>query len=83
MSCCIASNFRSDPGLLRFLQSIGTCVEYQSVSLPQSRLRLRPRAGGHRGAQGRTREFLLHLNDLHYPYTDETANAAYRMFLAV
>jgi len=26
-------------------------------------------------------EFLLHLNELHYPYTDETGNAAYRMFL--
>jgi threonine dehydratase len=26
-------------------------------------------------------EFLHHLNALHYPYTDETANAAYRMFL--
>jgi len=26
-------------------------------------------------------DFLLHLNELHYPYTDETANPAYRMFL--
>jgi threonine dehydratase len=26
-------------------------------------------------------EFLLHLDELHYPYTDETANPAYRLFL--
>ena len=26
-------------------------------------------------------QFLLHLNELHYPYTDETSNNAYRMFL--
>ena len=25
--------------------------------------------------------FLRHLNDLHYPFIDETANAAYRLFL--
>ena len=27
------------------------------------------------------REFLLHLNELHYAYVEETANPAYRMFL--
>jgi hypothetical protein len=26
-------------------------------------------------------EFLRHLNELHYPYTDESTNAAYRLFL--
>jgi hypothetical protein len=26
-------------------------------------------------------EFLQHLSDLHYEFTDETANPAYRMFL--
>ncbi len=26
-------------------------------------------------------QFLDHLNDLHYPYSEETANPAYRMFL--
>ena len=26
-------------------------------------------------------DFLLHLKDLHYDYTDETENPAYRMFL--
>ena len=48
--------FPERPGaLLRFLQAIGTTLEHQSVSLPQSRLRLRPRAGRHRGAEGRAR----------------------------
>jgi threonine dehydratase len=28
-------------------------------------------------------EFTRHLNALHYPYTEETANPAYRMFLGV
>jgi hypothetical protein len=27
--------------------------------------------------------FLQHLQELHYAYTDESANTAYRMFLAV
>ena len=26
-------------------------------------------------------EFTQHLNALHYPYNEETANAAYKMFL--
>jgi threonine dehydratase len=26
-------------------------------------------------------DFIQHLNDLHFAYTDETANPAYRMFL--
>jgi threonine dehydratase len=26
-------------------------------------------------------DFLLHLQELHYAYTDETANPAYKMFL--
>jgi len=26
-------------------------------------------------------EFMQHLNELHFPYADETANPAYRMFL--
>ena len=26
-------------------------------------------------------DFNLHLAELHYPYTDETANPAYRLFL--
>jgi threonine dehydratase len=26
-------------------------------------------------------EFLQHLNELHYPYVEETANPSYRMFL--
>ena len=48
--------FPERPGaLLRFLQAIGSALEHQPVPLPQSRLRLRPRAGGHPGAEGRAR----------------------------
>ena len=48
--------FPERPGaLLRFLKSIGTSLEHQPVSLPQSRFRLRPGAGRYPGTQGRAR----------------------------
>ena len=49
--------FPERPGaLLRFLKVDRIGVEHQPVSLSQSRLRLRPRAGRHPGTEGGTRE---------------------------
>jgi threonine dehydratase len=74
--------FPERPGaLLKFLQAIGTAW---NVSLFHYR--------NHGSDYGRvlagiqvppeTREdFLLHLNELHYAYTDETENLAYKIFL--
>jgi threonine dehydratase len=40
-----------------------------------------PRARRHPGAAGRAPDFLLHLNELQYAYTEETDNPAYKIFL--
>ena len=57
-------------------------LEHQPISLPQSRLGLRTRSrrGIQVPAETRT-DFLLHLNELHYAYTEETDNPAYKIFL--
>src|SRR3984957_2372721 len=75
--------FPERPGaLLRFLQSIGSAwnislFHYRNHGSDYGRV-----LAGIEVPKAERENFLLHLNDLHYPYTDETANAAYRMFLA-
>jgi threonine dehydratase len=74
--------FPERPGaLLQFLQSIGTAwnislFHYRNHGSDHGRV-----LAGIEVPQAERAEFLHHLNALHYPYTDETANAAYRMFL--
>ena len=76
--------FPERPGaLLRFFQSIGSAwnislFHYRNHGSDYGRV-----LAGIEVPKAERENFLLHLNDLHYPYTDETANAAYRMFLAV
>ncbi len=75
--------FPERPGaLLRFLQSIGTSwnislFHYRNHGSDYGRV-----LAGIQVPKAEREEFLRHLNELHYPYSDETANAAYRMFLA-
>jgi threonine dehydratase len=74
--------FPERPGaLLRFLQSVGTAwnislFHYRNHGSDHGRV-----LAGIEVPKAEREEFLRHLNELHYPYTDETANAAYRMFL--
>ena len=74
--------FPERPGaLLRFLQAVGTAwnislFHYRNHGSDHGRV-----LAGIEVPKAERAEFLLHLNELHYPYTDETANAAYRMFL--
>jgi threonine dehydratase len=74
--------FPERPGaLLKFLQSVGTAwnislFHYRNHGSDHGRV-----LAGIEVPKAERAEFLQHLNDLHYPYTDETANAAYRMFL--
>ncbi len=74
--------FPERPGaLLRFLQAVGTrwnitLFHYRNHGSDYGRVLA--------GIQVPARErdgFVLHLNELHYAYTEETANPAYRMFL--
>jgi len=74
--------FPERPGaLLRFLRSIGSAwnislFHYRNHGSDYGRVLAgiqAPRAG--------REQLLQHLDELHYPYTDETANPAYRMFL--
>src|SRR5262249_49131719 len=74
--------FPERPGaLLRFLQAIGSSwnislFHYRNHGSDYGRV-----LAGIEGPKSEREVFLLHLNELHYPYTDETGNAAYRMFL--
>jgi threonine dehydratase len=74
--------FPERPGaLLKFLQAIGThwnisLFHYRNHGSDYGRVL----AGIQVPASTRT-DFLLHLNELHYAYTDETDNAAYKIFL--
>ena len=74
--------FPERPGaLLRFLKSIGTSwnislFHYRNHGSDYGRV-----LAGVQVPKAEREEFLRHLNELHYPYTDETANAAYRLFL--
>ena len=74
--------FPERPGALhRFLQSIGsrwniTLFHYRNHGTDYGRV-----LAGIQVPPGERAEFLLHLNELHYVYVEETANPAYRMFL--
>jgi len=65
----------------RFLTAVGNRWNISLVPLPQSRLGLRPRAGGRAGAAAGPREVHAALAQLGYTYADETTNPAYRLFL--
>ncbi|MGA8706113.1 MAG: threonine ammonia-lyase, biosynthetic [Steroidobacteraceae bacterium] len=74
--------FPERPGaLLRFLQSVGSrwnisLFHYRNHGSDHGRV-----LAGIEVPKAQREEFLLHLNELHYPFTDETGNNAYRMFL--
>jgi len=74
--------FPERPGaLLRFLQAIGkrwniTLFHYRNHGSDYGRV-----LAGIQVPQAERAAFVLHLNELHYAYTEETANPAYRMFL--
>jgi threonine dehydratase len=74
--------FPERPGaLLRFLKSIGTSwnislFHYRNHGSDYGRV-----LAGIQVPKADRALFLQHLQELHYSYADETANAAYRMFL--
>ncbi len=74
--------FPERPGALhRFLQSIGprwniTLFHYRNHGTDYGRV-----LAGMQVPPAERADFLLHLNELHYVYVEETANPAYRMFL--
>jgi threonine dehydratase len=75
--------FPERPGaLLKFLKSIGTSwnislFHYRNHGSDYGRV-----LAGIQVPKAERPVFLQHLQDLHYSYTDESANTAYRMFLA-
>jgi threonine dehydratase len=74
--------FPERPGaLLRFLQAVGTrwnisLFHYRNHGSDYGRV-----LAGIQVPPSERTEFLSHLNVLHYAYTDETANPAFRLFL--
>ena len=74
--------FPERPGaLLRFLRAVGSAwnislFHYRNHGSDYGRV-----LAGIQVPRGGRAQLLQHLNELHYPYTDETANPAYRMFL--
>jgi threonine dehydratase len=75
--------FPERPGaLLKFLKAIGTAwnislFHYRNHGSDYGRV-----LAGIQVSKNERENFLRHLNDLRYPYVDETTNAAYKMFLA-
>ncbi|MFT3906991.1 MAG: threonine ammonia-lyase, biosynthetic [Steroidobacteraceae bacterium] len=74
--------FPERPGaLLRFLQAVGasrniSLFHYRNHGSDYGRV-----LAGIQVAPAERTDFLQHLNDLHYPYTEESGNPAYRLFL--
>ena len=74
--------FPERPGaLLKFLQAIGarwniSLFHYRNHGSDYGRV-----LAGIQVTAAERSAFLQHLNELHYPYTEETGNPAYRMFL--
>jgi threonine dehydratase len=74
--------FPERPGaLLRFLQAIGSrwnisLFHYRNHGSDYGRV-----LAGIQVPPGEREDFVLHLNELHYAYVEETSNPAYRMFL--
>ena len=75
--------FPERPGaLLRFLQAIGarwniSLFHYRNHGSDYGRV-----LAGIQVPPAERADFLLHLNELHYAYVEETANPAYRLFLS-
>jgi threonine dehydratase len=75
--------FPERPGaLLNFLRAIGTkwnvsLFHYRNHGSEQGRV-----LAGIQVPADTVTDFLLHINELQYPYTEETENPAYRMFLS-
>jgi threonine dehydratase len=75
--------FPERPGaLLSFLRAIGTqwnvsLFHYRNLGSEQGRV-----LAGIQVPPATVTDFLLHINELQYPYTEETDNPAYRMFLS-
>jgi threonine dehydratase len=74
--------FPERPGaLLKFLRAVGSnwnvsLFHYRNHGSDHGRVL----AGIQVPAETRT-DFMLHLNELHYPFTEETENSAYKTFL--
>ena len=74
--------FPERPGaLLRFLQAVGTqwnisLFHYRNHGSDHGRV-----LAGIQVPPAERTEFMAHVNDLHYAFTDETANPAFRLFL--
>ncbi len=74
--------FPERPGaLLKFLRAIGTewnisLFHYRNFGSDYGRV-----LAGIQVPPATRTDFLLHINELQYPYTDETDNAAYKIFL--
>jgi threonine dehydratase len=74
--------FPERPGaLLKFLQAVGTrwnitMFHYRNHGSDNGKV-----LAGIQVPKSERAEFTQHLNALHYPYNEETANAAYKMFL--
>ena len=74
--------FPERPGaLLRFLQAVGSrwnisLFHYRNHGSDHGRV-----LAGIQVPPAERADFVLHLQDLHYAYTDETSNAAYKIFL--
>jgi len=80
--CLFRFDFPERPGaLLRFLEAIGTrwnisLFHYRNHGSDHGRV-----LAGIQVPAAQRAELLLHLNDLHYSYVEETGNPAYRIFL--
>lgn len=74
--------FPERPGaMLKFLQAIGSrwnisLFHYRNHGSDYGRV-----LAGIQVAPGERTDFMLHLNELHYAYVEETANPVYKMFL--
>jgi threonine dehydratase len=74
--------FPERPGaLLKFLQAVGadwniSLFHYRNHGSDHGRV-----LAGIQVPPATRADFLLHLNELHYDYTEETENPAYRIFL--
>jgi threonine dehydratase len=80
--CLFRFEFPERPGaLLKFLQAIGSgwnisLFHYRNHGSDYGRV-----LAGIQVPPATRTDFLLHLNELHYAYTDETENPAYKIFL--
>jgi threonine dehydratase len=80
--CLFRFEFPERPGaLLRFLEAVGprwniSLFHYRNHGSDYGRV-----LAGIQVPPAEREELRLHLNELHYPYVEETANPAYRIFL--